>query len=89
MCDLFSNGMGSGTKEFKEEAPGLYQGSSLTAGLGLGGETELSFFHVGIPPAQTLMGFVWCVLKISLLSSSTSLYPDIDVCLFLYISWGG
>lgn len=28
--------MGSGTKEFEEEAQGLYQGSSLTAGPGLG-----------------------------------------------------
>jgi hypothetical protein len=34
--------MGTGTKEFKEEAPGLYQGSSMTAG-GLGERQDCPF----------------------------------------------
>jgi len=35
--------MGSGTKEFKEETQGLYQGSSLTAGPGLGEQQACPF----------------------------------------------
>lgn len=74
--------MGSGTKEFKEEAQGLYQGSSLTAGPGLGERQDGPFSSwrgaglEGIPPPQTSQ-FLWVSSDV-LASLSSSTLPEAE-----------
>lgn len=94
----FSNGMGSGTKEFKEEAQGLYQGSSLTAGPGLGEQPGCPFSRwEGSRGGREFLlpkphSFVWCGLKFSLLFLPTlclnrKSLPDAELHLIVKRSW--
>lgn len=87
----FSNGMGSGTKEFNEEAQGLYQGSSLTAGPGPGRQGGEEQGREGIPRPPTSR-FVWCVLTFSGLSlpplcRNLKSLPEAEHHLLLKASW--